>query len=304
MIIDAHCHVFEYGKGWSEAIARQYLEAGLANQPVWWEPSRNWTAQDQHVDINRLIAHMDDAGVDASVVFGVTARPYACFTSLEYLLSVVEQHPGRFVPFHVADPLGGAESRKVIEKAILMHGVRGIKILPAYNHLSLSDPILYPFYAQAEELGVPVIVHTGPTRLPHCLLVWQNPILLDKVGAEFPRLRLWLAHAGMHWWQETFRLMSKYPNMVADLSFWGKIPPHERASAMTTAKHLGLMPRLFWGTDYPFWGQKGGLAMWRALPETQRTLHLDPVLTPDDLDGLLGQNAAEYLARRKDTQEG
>jgi predicted TIM-barrel fold metal-dependent hydrolase len=296
MIVDAHCHVFEYGKGWSETIAHKYLEAGLADQPVWWEPARNWTAQDQHVDIERLLNHMDEGGVDKAVVFGITARPYDCFTSLEYLLEVHEISPDRFLPFHVVDILGGVEARKLVEEAILKHGVKGIKTLPAYNHLSLDDPILYPFYAQAEELGLPLIVHTGSTRLPKVQLQWQNPILLDKVGAEFPRLKLWLAHAGMLYWKEAFLVMGKYPNMVADLSFWGKLPPYERAIAMTSAKHLGLLPRLFWGTDYPFWEPKRDIERWRKLPQIQRSLNLEPVLTSEDIDGLLGQNVARFLA--------
>ncbi|MGH7265100.1 MAG: hypothetical protein ACREMB_09645, partial [Candidatus Rokuibacteriota bacterium] len=80
VIVDAPCHVFEYGKGWSARIARIYLEAGLARVPVRWDPTRTWRAEDQHVDVDRLVGHTDAAGVATSIVFGVTARPYDCVT--------------------------------------------------------------------------------------------------------------------------------------------------------------------------------------------------------------------------------
>ena len=36
--------------------------------------------------------------------------------------------------------------------------------------------------------------NTGFTRVPEARLEWQDPILLDDVGAAFPDLKLWLAH--------------------------------------------------------------------------------------------------------------
>ncbi|MGH7263565.1 MAG: amidohydrolase family protein, partial [Candidatus Rokuibacteriota bacterium] len=138
-------------------------------------------------------------------------------------------------------------------------GFRGLKILPAYNHMALDDPRLYPFYALAEDWGVPVVVHTGSTRPAEVRLAWQEPGLLDAVGAAFPALRLWLAHGGMHRHMDAFNVLYKYPNMAADLSFWGHFPPHYLAQALAAAKQTGVLERLMWGTDYPFWGQAGEL---------------------------------------------
>jgi predicted TIM-barrel fold metal-dependent hydrolase len=84
--------------------------------------------------------------------------------------------------------------------------------------------------------------------------------------------------------------------MAADLSFSAKFPIRMRAESLTWAKHLGILPRLMWGTDYPFWGHASDLEWWRRLPQVQRDLGLEPALTKEDLDGLLGGNAARLLA--------
>lgn len=294
MIVDAHCHVFDR-RGWSETIARRYLEAGLAETPTWWDPSRTWTLEDQLADPDRLVAAMDDAGVDRAVIFGFLARPYDCFTPPELIRDAVDRHPERLVPFHVIDPLGGREARQAFERAITHLGFRGAKLLPVYNHMALDDARLYPFYALAEDLRVPLVVHTGATRLAECRLEWQEPQLLDDVGAAFPELVLWHAHAGLYRWPSTFAVLGRFPRMVADLSFWGKYPASMAAEAMTHAKRLGLIGRLMWGTDYPFWGPSSELQRWRAIPDVQRRMGLEPVLTDDDLAAILGENAVRLV---------
>ena len=51
-------------------------------------------------------------------------------------------------------------------------------------------------YEKAQELGLPVMVHTGPEPKPlysrHC-----QPVYVDDVAADFPDLTIILAHAGM-----------------------------------------------------------------------------------------------------------
>jgi predicted TIM-barrel fold metal-dependent hydrolase len=302
-IIDAHCHILRLDSTWSPKMAQAYLDAGVAGTPVWWDPSRMWTVADQEVDVDRLVSHMDEAGVDRAVVFGFAARPYDCRADDTAIVEAVERYPGRFVPFHAVDPFGGVEARRLLERRLVEDGFQGLKLAPAYSHIGLADPLLYPVYARAEDLGVPVIVHTGSTRLPGALLRWQDPLDLDAVGAAFPGLRLWLAHCGMYRWEDAFAVLARHPAMVADVSFWGRLPRHVVAAAVAQAKHIGVLDRLMWGTDYPFWGPAGDLARWRVVPADQVRHGLEPALDDDDLAGLLGGNAARLLGSRASSNE-
>jgi predicted TIM-barrel fold metal-dependent hydrolase len=62
------------------------------------------------------------------------------------------------------------------------------------------------------------------------------------------------------------------------------------------AKHLDVLDRIFWGTDYPFADFGSDEAYWRAVPETCRRLGLEPEVTDADIDAVLGPNFAAYLA--------
>ena len=61
------------------------------------------------------------------------------------------------------------------------------------------------------------------------------------------------------------------------------------------AKYLGVLDRLFWGTDYPFTDFESDLAYWRAIPDVSTRLGLEPAVTEEDIEGFLGANFAAFL---------
>ena len=83
-----------------------------------------------------------------------------------------------------------------------------------------SDRVVYPMYEKAQELGLPVMVHTGPEPKPlysrHC-----QPVYVDDVAVDFPDLTIILAHAGMGaWWQEAAGIAAVCPNVYLEFSGW------------------------------------------------------------------------------------
>ena len=67
----------------------------------------------------------------------------------------------KLIPFcdinpHLHTDLGAALRHKVE-----IHGFRGVKLYPTYQHYYLNDPRMYPLYQAAQELAIPVLIHTG-----------------------------------------------------------------------------------------------------------------------------------------------
>jgi predicted TIM-barrel fold metal-dependent hydrolase len=74
-----------------------------------------------------------------------------------------------------------------------------------YAGMEPSDPILEPYWALAETMNVPVMIHTGTSfpgtaykGYPNFRLRLGNPLLLEDVLVKHPKLRLWIAHGGCH----------------------------------------------------------------------------------------------------------
>ena len=93
-----------------------------------------------------------------------------------------------------------------------------------YAGVAPNDPQMEPYWALAEELDIPVGIHTGlaPPNTPYqCCPKFRNslgnPALLEEVLIRHQKLRVYLMHAGYPYLQETKAIMHMYPQVYADL---------------------------------------------------------------------------------------
>ena len=138
-----------------------------------------------------------------------------------------------------------------------------------YEGVSPNDPKMEPIWALAEELDVPVGLHTGlaPPRTPYtCCPKFRNalgnPALLEEVLIRHPRLRIYLMHAGFPYEQETIAIMHMYPQVYADLGVldWSR-PREEFHEYLRTLVRSGFGKRLMFGSDQMVWPEAVGLAV-------------------------------------------
>jgi hypothetical protein len=139
-----------------------------------------------------------------------------------------------------------------------------------YRGMAPNDPRLEPYYALAEELNIPVGIHTGlgPPGTPYhpCCPLFRaalgNPILVEEVLVRHPRLRLYLMHGGAPYLQETKAIMSVYPQVYADLSVINWVLPREEFhSYLRELMRAGFGKRLLFGSDQMFWPEAIGMAV-------------------------------------------
>lgn len=130
------------------------------------------------------------------------------------------------------------------------------EILSQYYGISPSDESLHPYYALAEKYNLPVGIHTGlagPNHgCPNFKVSLGNPILMEDLILKFPKLKIWIMHAGSPFLEDTIAIMSVYHNVYTDISAISNpyIVPHKDFYA--TMKRLidaGLENRLMFGSD-------------------------------------------------------
>ena len=251
-----------------------------------------------------LIEHMDEAGVDRAVVMALASVPVGGYdaTMGDYIAELCRTYPTRLIGFYSADPLGGDAEAERLRGYVREGGLAGLKLMPAYNHVPSSDRRIWPLYEAAADLGVPITVHTGWAALPRGrTLEHDHPLLIEAALADFPGLRPIIAHCGFVWSESVLMLMALHPTVAADLAWWAPSqPPWRAAQTLSMAKYLGVLDRLFWGTDYPFTGFEPDLAYWRSIPATCQRLGLEPAVTDEDVDRLLGANLLRFLGRESD----
>lgn len=187
----------------------------------------------------------------------------------------------RLIPFCDINPylhtdLGGELRRKVE-----VEGFRGLKLYPTYQHYYLNDPRIYPLYQAAQDLKIPVLIHTGSSVFKGSRLKYGDPLHLDDVANDFPSLNLVMAHSGRGFWYDRAFFLSKlHPNVYMEVS---GLPP---SKLMTYFPELARnTDKVIFGSDWPGMNAiRGNMEAIARLP-----------LTAEGVEKVLGGNAAKLL---------
>ncbi len=136
-----------------------------------------------------------------------------------------------------------------------------IKIYLGYVHQYAGSPAYEPAYQLAERYDVPVVFHTGDTYSTRAKLKYADPLTVDEVAVDHPRVRFVIAHCGNPWIESAAEVAYKNPNVYLDGSalLIGKLAeqPQDKVDAYLTRPLswiFGYMEdpsKLMYGTDWP-----------------------------------------------------
>jgi hypothetical protein len=228
-----------------------------------------------------LLGIMDALDVETAVLIP------GLFSGTEDTLAVADAHPGRF---WVAPMVENA--RRPTENARRIRDLSGhprlvmVRVAPLVEQVPLNDRLLYPVYATCEELDLPVAVNVGVPGPPVRSRV-QDPVLLEDLLIDFPRLVVIGAHMGHPYEELLITYMMKWPNLyLSNSAYLAKYMDPALVRFMNSSRGIG---RVLFGSDHPI------LPLDRALAEA-RALSLGDAA----MAAFLGGSARRLLARSPD----
>lgn len=137
----------------------------------------------------------------------------------------------------------------------------GVKLYPGYHKIPLSDPLYQPLFELARHYEKPVAVHMGLTSFSQAHLKYCHPLALDEVAADHPQTRFVMCHFGNPFWESAAAVLSKNPNVSADLSgllegrvdlvAWFREQAGFAALLRTWLTAAGRWDQILYGTDWP-----------------------------------------------------
>lgn len=269
MIVDAHTHPVFLGG---------YIHPGLdqLSKAYYGRECIKWTRAD-------FLAGLDRAGVDKAIVLTVSWKGHPIRERNEATAELVSQHPDRLVGFASFDPNTGAGAVEEVQYAVEQLGLSGVKIVAPNVEVSYNDPRYYPIYERIEQLGVPIVFHTGGSFL-HTRSKFGDPLTLDDVAHDFPEMKVIVAHLAMERFLDAHSLLVRHANVYADLSFWPLHPIYRRLIPWSVLEET-VADKLLYGSDFPV-GQTPteGIAAVKSLP-----------VSDDFKAKVLGENTAKVL---------
>jgi uncharacterized protein len=242
MITDCHIHISPLAMFKPEAL--ELMRAKRPNFAQIEEYCRSPKA---------FLKYLDYSGIDRAVLINYVAPEVIGFTAgvnafvAEYvafdrkrLISCGSLHPR-----HTANILADVEQ-------LLRLQIRMIKIHPPHQLLFPNDYLngvteLEIIYRAAEANGIPIMFHTGTSIFPGARNKYGDPIYLDDVAVDFPKLKILMAHGGRPLWMSTaFFLLRRHANVYLDIS---GIPPKSLLEYFPRLQDVAH--KTLFGTDWP-----------------------------------------------------
>ena len=229
-----------------------------------------------------LIAEMDAAGIDTGVVVGRDSGFLGSVSNAD-VMAFVRSYPGRFLAVASIDLSNRRKAVREIDEA-MAEGFVAINVEPGAQSVPMpaDDPRLYPIYAHCEDAHVPIILLAGGNAGPD--LESTVPVALDRMLADFPRLKVAVAHGGWPWVHPVLHIAFRRPNLYLSPDMYLVNMPG--MDDYVKAADGFLCERFIYGSSFPLCPAKATLDWFNTLP-----------IGSANKQRILNDNARAFLAR-------
>jgi predicted TIM-barrel fold metal-dependent hydrolase len=146
--------------------------------------------------------------------------------------------------------------------------------------METDDRRLYPIYAHCEDKSVPVIMLAGGNAGPD--IGYTVPVALDRVLADFPKLKIAVAHGGWPWVHQVLHVAFRRSNLYLSPDMYLVNMPG--MNDYLKAADGFLAERFIYGSSFPLCPAKGYLDWFNTLP-----------IKPENKERIMSRNALEFL---------
>lgn len=269
-VIDFHIHTIYY-----EQYRDSYLEWIKKMHGV-----DKWNSLiSLYKDPERFSEFLSQCGIDYGVVMAELTPAVTGICTNEYVLDFCKGQE-KLIPFASINPFMTVNISAELSRLVEM-GFRGLKLYPTYQHFYPNDSSLYPLYATAEKLQIPIMFHTGSSVFKGSRLKYGDPLFHDDVAVDFPELKIILVHGGRgFWYKDAFFLSRIHENVFLEVA---GLPAHKLMDYFPELDKIAN--KVLFGSDWP------------GLPDLKKNIEAirQLPLSEDAIGKILGGNAAKLL---------
>lgn len=196
-----------------------------------------------------------------------------------------------------------ANSNLPIEELRRLHAEGNLQVMaemsPFYGGIKADHASQAPYFALAEELGIPVGfhifpggppggVHMGADMLKKMRVANADPKQLDEVLVKHPGLKLYVMHGGWPYVDDMKALMYAHPNLYVEVGVLNWILTKEELyTYLKSLIDAGFGRRIMYGTDQMSWPQTITMGI--------ETINSADFLSLEQKEDIFYNNAASFL---------
>ncbi|MEY4412864.1 MAG: hypothetical protein RIQ53_157 [Pseudomonadota bacterium] len=243
-IIDLHC--YPGTQRWIDAQGPYPAE--LAR---YWK--KDWVAKTE----DEVIAEFTQFNVQACLValdLETTIATPPCDN--DHVHGIWKRHPDRIIQcWGAVEPAKGEIAIRQVRHAVRELGFVGFHFHPIMQHFAVNDTRHYPLFEEIAALGAAVMIDVGTTGMGagmpggHGARIRRaHPGAIDDLAADFPNLKIIMAHPGWPWVEETTAVALHKGNVYWEMSGWA--PKHFPGNLKVDIRGR-LQDKIMFGSDYP-----------------------------------------------------
>lgn len=235
----------------------------------------------------KFVNYLDRAGVEKAVLINYVSPDVMGFTAEtnDWIGQYVKHAPDRLLACGSVHPRFTQDCAAEVDRLAKL-GIRLLKVHPPHqliypNAYREDLPNQAKIYERAQELGIPVMIHTGTSVFPKARNIYAQPIHIDDLIVDFPKLKIIIAHGGRPlWMNEAFFLVRRSKNVHLDIS---SIPPSSLLNYFPRIEEIA--DQVMFGSDWPGPGVRdvgANIRAFQALPlkeETKKKILRENALT-------------------------
>lgn len=235
MIIDVHTRIWTTIDQLGRDIAHRLRTRGA----VAWETLDGSPAAHEEAT----------ACVDASLVLGFRSAMLDAEVPNELIAEFVARDPRRRYGIAGIDPMQPSAADD-LEHAVAL-GMAGVTVSPALQGFHPAHSAAMRIYERCDELGLPLVVCNQIPMNAQAMLEFARPAAIDEVARTLPQLRVLITGLGFPWLDEALVVASKHDRVLCDVSLLSN-HPWQLYNALLTARAIGVMEKLLFGSGFPF----------------------------------------------------
>lgn len=219
------------------------------------------TYQDRALSLNevllQLLAEMIKNGIQYAIVIPDNIEDDPAIADLAMARKLLNGHPELFL---LGSPkiISGTEQEVEKYRILLKEKViKGIKLFPGHDPYYPTDERCFPYYKFCEELGAPIVIHTGANSGKIEVAKYSDPKLIIEVATRYPQLKIIITHYNWPDMQRCYDLTRQSPNIYFELAALADEEVVEATGGLDKIKSVlkktiaDRPDQVIFGTDWP-----------------------------------------------------
>lgn len=202
--------------------------------------------------VELFLEEMEQANIVKTVALGRNAKALNPkqngFIPNDHIYDLMVAYPDRVIGCAGIDLTNTVHNAIEETQRCAQRGFRAIHIEPARSYDAMpNDKRIFPLYERCIELDMPVVIMTGPLAGP--TIEYTNPVYIDDVARQFPKLKIVAGHGCWPWVTQILGVAFKHRNVFICPDVYMFMPG---ADEYVRAANTYLQDQFLFGTAYPY----------------------------------------------------